>query len=449
MPKTEPHRPRPPSATNGWVTLTGALSGILAMLIVTGRGDVPVEAAMLICGFAIALPILVGEVLFLKTYKRESTGLGPLRPGRFATGRIFTKLVGLWGTYAIIAFFYWLLPEYNRNFFNPFYRLVLQVLPWVIVFSIPYFALVDQRMRRPHDAYWHLGRILLGHWVITSETKRKLKEHALGWTIKAFFLPLMTVFFFKNIGWMMAHPPGEALASYRTAIFWFISLGFFLDVAFAFIGYALTLRVLDTHIRSSNPLLLGWGVALVCYPPFWTLLSQNYMAYQKAPDWFAWIGNEPTLAIIWGSVLIALVMAYSWATVIFGLRFSNLTHRGIITGGPYRYTKHPAYVSKNLFWWLSAVPFVSAGGWEVAFKACILLFMVNGIYFLRARTEEKHLSSDPAYVAYAEWINDHGMFSRLSRIMPFLRFRAPKGVSESGIAETGPSDRDSRKPYPA
>ena len=39
-------------------------------------------------------------------------------------------------------------------------------------------------------------------------------------------------------------------------------------------------------------------------------------------------------------------------------RFSNLTHRGIITNGPYRYSKHPAYLAKNLSWWLVSMPFM-------------------------------------------------------------------------------------------
>ena len=42
-----------------------------------------------------------------------------------------------------------------------------------------------------------------------------------------------------------------------------------------------------------------------------------------------------------------------------GPRFSNLTHRGILTHGPYAWSKHPAYLSKNLFWWLSSLPFLA------------------------------------------------------------------------------------------
>ena len=39
------------------------------------------------------------------------------------------------------------------------------------------------------------------------------------------------------------------------------------------------------------------------------------------------------LALI-GAVLVALTAIYAWATVAFGIRFSNLTHRGILTHGP-------------------------------------------------------------------------------------------------------------------
>ncbi|MGJ3628557.1 DUF1295 domain-containing protein [Sphingomonas sp. MMS24-JH45] len=40
---------------------------------------------------------------------------------------------------------------------------------------------------------------------------------------------------------------------------------------------------------------------------------------------------------------------------------SNLTHRGILTHGAYGWTRHPAYLSKNLFWWISTVPILSTG----------------------------------------------------------------------------------------
>ena len=37
----------------------------------------------------------------------------------------------------------------------------------------------------------------------------------------------------------------------------------------------------------------------------------------------------------------------------------------------------------------------------------------------------RHLSFDPKYVAYADWIEQHGLLRHLSRALPFLRYRPP------------------------
>ncbi len=102
------------------------------------------------------------------------------------------------------------------------------------------------------------------------------------------------------------------------------------------------------------------------------------------------------------------------ATVVFGIRFSNLTHRGILTHGPYAWSKHPAYVSKNLFWWLASLPFLSASGsFTDMVRNTALLAIVSGVYYWRAKTEEKHLGADPAYQEYAAWMERHGPLPRL------------------------------------
>src|SRR5699024_9622487 len=118
---------------------------------------------------------------------------------------------------------------------------------------------------------------------------------------------------------------------------------FLVDLVFVCIGYSLTLRILDGHIRSAEPSLLGWGVTLICYQPFWSLIGGQYLAY--SPDglgWGAWLAGS-ALAGVWPVLILILLFFYVWASASFGLRFSNLTHRGILTNGPYRFTKHPAY----------------------------------------------------------------------------------------------------------
>ena len=187
---------------------------------------------------------------------------------------------------------------------------------------------------------------------------------------------------------------------------------FVIDLTFGTIGYIVAVRFLDTHIRTANPHLSAWVAALICYPPFANLGWGDAINFHDGRAWTGWLDGNETALWAWGGLLLFLTMTYVWATVIFGLRFSNLTHRGIITNGPFRYTKHPAYISKNMFWWLTYMPFLSVAGPEVAVRNSLLLVLVNLIYYWRAKTEEKHLLADPVYRAFAGWIDEHGMFAR-------------------------------------
>ncbi|MBU6253525.1 MAG: protein-S-isoprenylcysteine methyltransferase, partial [Alphaproteobacteria bacterium] len=103
------------------------------------------------------------------------------------------------------------------------------------------------------------------------------------------------------------------------------------------------------------------------------------------------------------------------------------THRGIITHGPYAVTKHPAYVAKVLFWWLSVLPFcVTTGKPSDMIRNCAAMAGISGIYYWRAKTEEAHLSDDPIYRAYASWIAHHGLFARIKNWG--RRWAAPKNT---------------------
>lgn len=161
--------------------------------------------------------------------------------------------------------------------------------------------------------------------------------------------------------------------------------------------------------------MAGWVAALICYPPFVLMNNGGPLDYHSGTqDWSVWFAGHPVLLWVAGAVLVALTAIYAWATVAFGLRFSNLTHRGILTHGPYRWSKHPAYLSKNLFWWLSTLPFlVTNGSLTDMVRNTALLAVVSGVYYWRARTEEAHLSADPDYVAYAEWMERNGPVPKL------------------------------------
>ena len=166
---------------------------------------------------------------------------------------------------------------------------------------------------------------------------------------------------------------------------------------------------------ASNPYAAGWTAALICYPPFLLMGSGGPIDYhQNTGDWAFWTDGHLVLQALIGTVLVILTCFYAWGTVAFGLRFSNLTHRGIVTNGPFRFTRHPAYFSKNLFWWLFSMPFLATSDSLVdVVRNCALLAATNAVYYWRARTEERHLLADPTYRAYYEWSEQHALVPRL------------------------------------
>ena len=74
-------------------------------------------------------------------------------------------------------------------------------------------------------------------------------------------------------------------------------------------------------------------------------------------------------------------------------------------------------LAKCTFWWFASMPFLSTLGGEDAMRNSILLATVCGVYFWRAKTEEKHLMADPDYRAYAAWIAEHGLLAQARRAL--------------------------------
>ena len=147
--------------------------------------------------------------------------------------------------------------------------------------------------------------------------------------------------------------------------------------------------------------------------------------YRGDMTWIDWFAGNDILLALWGGALVLLSALYAWATVIFGLRFSNLTHRGILTNGPFQFFKHPAYLAKNLFWWMVFMPFLSMAGPLDLLRNCVMLLAVNFIYYMRARSEEWHLMEDPVYRDYSAWIAENGLLPRLRRAILGRRWLKP------------------------
>jgi protein-S-isoprenylcysteine O-methyltransferase Ste14 len=384
--------PRPPSAVSSGVGFVG-LAGLFAAIIVgrmTGANGP------------------VSSMLAVKAWRNETTGLDwnrPLKPHDETRDISIAKLAGLWATWAIIAAIYCIC----RWYWDGQYLFAMRMLAWsapvLFVVSIPYIFWIDRRLKAPKD-----GAYMFGAW-LTGERADIDRDQVIGhfrsWAVKGFFTAFMISIvpgnWFEVLRWTDGEITSDPVALSR----FLIGLLFLVDVAFATVGYVLTLRPLDAHIRSANPYAQGWVAALICYPPFILMSPGGPLDYsQNTADWAYWFDGWPAVALgLYGAVLVVLTGIYSWATVAFGIRFSNLTHRGILTHGPYRWTRHPAYVAKNTFWWLATLPFIVTSGNPVdMIRNTIILGLVSAVYYWRAKTEERHLMADPAYREYFDWM---------------------------------------------
>jgi protein-S-isoprenylcysteine O-methyltransferase Ste14 len=437
MAKNRLSDPRPSSAVSAGVGFSGILGLLIAVLIarnfgviasVLGYPGLPERAdgpyAALVCVLLCGIP-MVGWSLFKdKVHLRPSTGIDwkLKRQVSDVLDDSIVKITGLWVTWGLIAgiyglFRFWWTTQY-ANF--PFAMGMFEKasIPLVLL-SVPYVVWLDRYLVNCRDGAWHLGAWVAGRddW-----DAGEIFHHLRAWAVKGFFLAFMISIVPGLFGDIVRMDWSKVSANPVDLAHALISAMFLIDVHIATVGYMLTMKPLDAHIRTANPYLAGWLAALMCYPPFTLMGNGGPFDYHIATsEWHRWFFGYDALLWIWGAMLVVLTAIYAWATFAFGLRFSNLTHRGIITNGPYAFTKHPAYLSKNTYWWLATLPFLATTGSIVdAIRNTLLLGLVSSIYYWRARTEEKHLMADPDYAAYAGWMARNApiprLFSRLKSL---------------------------------
>ena len=236
-------------------------------------------------------------------------------------------------------------------------------------FSLPLLRLLNGK--NEHEIYW----------------SKSSKIALLSLMVKTFYLPMLIswainqTFHCRNLG---LHLRFNFFAVNALVV----ELMILLDVVIFACGYLTELPQLRNRIRSVEPTLLGWAVCLMCYPPF------NSFSFQLVdhPLNEEWSRTSPGTGILVQVLTTLLWGLYVWASVALGFRASNLTNRGIVKTGPYRFMRHPAYVSKVSVWTLSSFFFGQ--------KNFFLIISLIIVYSLRAWTEERHLSRDPDYLEY-------------------------------------------------
>lgn len=412
--------PRPASAVSGGVGFAG-LAGLFAFVAVARSFELKSETWSLVALLACGVPMVLWSLLADKVHRRPSTGIdwdAPPRPLSETLDYSLVKIAGLWATWAAIGFLYCA----GRWYWSGGYLFSMKVLGYtalpLLLLSIPYVIWLDRRLLEPRDGAWHFGQLLIGKSSLVE--RAAVEEHLRSWAVKGFFTAFMIAIVPGNWAFTVGVTGEEISANLLNLTRWLVTAMFMIDTTFATVGYALTMKPLDAHIRSANPYAAGWTAALICYPPFVLMGAGGPLDYhQGSPGenaWSYWLDGYPLAMTLIAFLLVVLTGIYAWATVAFGIRFSNLTHRGILTHGPYAWTKHPAYVSKNLFWWLAGLPFLATtGSLTDVIRNTFIMAVVSGVYYWRAQTEERHLSADPAYRDYAAWMDRNAPLPRFVR----------------------------------
>ena len=194
---------------------------------------------------------------------------------------------------------------------------------------------------------------------------------------------------------------------YNNAILFLFSI----DLIIFCSGYLTEISFLRNKIRSVETTPAGIFFCLICYPPFIAVMQ----AFVRLPQ------NDNILAFgdinspwTWSFRITAVLflVIYVWASVALGFKASNLTNRGTVSCFPYNIVRHPAYISKNIFWILTTVPVLLVDFNAIDFclkdyliKAILIFCAIigcAGVYYIRALTEERHLIKDPDYQKYTQ-----------------------------------------------
>lgn len=280
---------------------------------------------------------------------------------------------------------------------GPMYR------PWALWFADYYwlaFTLAgplyffDQRGRflQSNDKYQVLLmfalQVFLRPWGLKMGWSPLVRLGLLTVLLKLFFIPYIVTWGAGNLIhlWQAAHPDQW---NFRNVNHLFIESCLFIDVAVFGIGYLIESKRLNSEIRSVDPSWLGWLACLWCYPPF---NSFSFLPFDVSLFPIK-IETGDAVRMIFNGIEVLLWGVFAWASLALGFKASNLTARGIVCHGPYRWMRHPAYASKLGVWWIQGVIF---GEFTVGI---LLAFTV--VYGLRAWTEERHLSAaDDDYDSY-------------------------------------------------
>jgi protein-S-isoprenylcysteine O-methyltransferase Ste14 len=402
--------------TEGWKLPWGLSDGPQDVALSMAFVLLVVSIVMFAVELAIRLDVDRGKIIKLAPDIKEG------RYGPFLLKCLLVYIVEI-GIISVAIGFYKTANEYgylsnNANgYYHPWFA-VLETFLKIYLFGAPLYIIATRALQhapssdRKQAAFTVLKLVRLGWAKITRDEDADIapfdrydKSALLGLGVKVFFVPLMTVFFsdqfthlVKNFDYLRGDNITFGVKDFHNVSY---TIVFSVDVGLAWAGYVVTSRWIKNTLFSTEPTWEGWSVALLCYPPINRVMG-NYYSTPNESGFFQIPNPQVVMFLAICSALSFTV--YTSATVMFGLRFSNLTHRGIITTGPYALIRHPAYASKNFSWWCVMFPYVLYEIWTTKSPMPLLqvvgMVIMTALYYRRAITEEEHLSRDPEYRIY-------------------------------------------------
>lgn len=365
-----------------------------------GRGRL--SSKLLLAQIALFL-VLCSYILFFRNNQtRLSSALGKYasRMLLLTASYYFLKNIPLWletslhfirwDTYAYFARI--VINNFLGSNYTYFFKYFIDIY-WALslVLSFAYLYYFDSERELNADKYSSFVKTLIS--ILNIPMRRRVhwdrysKLGMLTFFVKIFYIPLLTTWVINNTIHQRNLTASFAV-DLQTINAYLVALFIYVDTMVFSFGYIVEARFLKNEIKSVEPTVLGWLVTLWCYPPFNAFSFRIFdyplfNIYQAYPQWVN-VLMTCTITVLWG--------VFAWASVTLGAKASNLTNRGIVRHGPYRFVRHPAYSAKLFIWIIQGVFFAQ-------FTVGILIAFTF-IYLMRAWTEERHLKMDPDYHEY-------------------------------------------------
>lgn len=215
--------------------------------------------------------------------------------------------------------------------------------------------------------------------------------------VRGFFIPLManaTIGHGHQIGYRLALLNQNQSADRDLDMYYVVlAMMFMIDTLVFLLGYMIESPRLSNHVRSVDSSASGWLATMSCYSPF-SGVTMLIIPWEPTYEIAMAAGGFRDFVMVSVMALTAVTLG---AVAVLGLKASNLTHRGVVTSGPYAVVRHPIYSLKLMSWFAIALPTLSL-------TSVLGLTLWGLIYVARAITEERHLRKDPAYIAYEKQV---------------------------------------------